>query len=109
VTVTDNRGDVSASWATTVSSTTFTTGAGTTNERVPINKIAYSAGAATSSTGTGTFVPASLANGSLPGIGASWTTGTGANSAAWNPTVTVTLTSTQVAGLYTGTITHSVA
>lgn len=108
VTVTDNRGSASAFWGVTASSTSFTTGTASTNETVPINKIAYSAGSG-NSTGTGTFVPASLANGSLPGTGASWTSGTGANSVTWNPTLTFTLSPSQVAGLYTGIITHTVA
>lgn len=108
VTVTDNRGSASASWAVTVSSTTFTTGAGTPSQTVAVNMIAYSSGAGTV-TGTGTFVPGSLANGSLPGTGASWTGGTAANSVTWNPTLAFTFLPSQVAGTYTGVITHSVA
>ncbi|WP_440104838.1 putative Ig domain-containing protein [Streptosporangium sp. H16] len=108
VTVTDNRGVTPASWAVTVSSTPFTTGTATTNETVAVNKIAYSSGAG-NSTGTGIFVPANLANGSLPGIGASWTTSTGTNSVTWDPTLTFTFSPFQIAGQYTGVITHSVA
>ncbi|MCA2228283.1 putative Ig domain-containing protein [Nonomuraea aurantiaca] len=108
VTVTDNRGNTSASWTVTVSATSFTTGTATAGETIATNKIAYSSGSG-STTGTGTFVPGNLANGSLPGPGASWITGTGANSVTWNPTVTFTLIPSQVAGSYSGTITHSVA
>jgi hypothetical protein len=39
----------------------------------------------------------------------SLTAGVGNNSAAWNPTLVVTAPAAAVTGLYTGTVTHSVA
>jgi len=111
VTVADTRGNLVATWVTTFSSTTFTTGTATTNETVPLASISYASGTATASSGTGTFVPnvgtaMSAAAGSRV---VSWTVGVGNNSATWNPTLTFTLLPAQVAGTYTGTITHSVA
>jgi len=109
VTVEDTRG-VAAAWSTTVSTTTFTTGAGTPNQTVLLPKISYGSGPATAQTGIGGFVP-------LPTIvmaGADSTRtinlsgGDGMNSTTWNPTLTFSLLSTQKAGTYTGTITHSV-
>jgi len=39
----------------------------------------------------------------------SHTTGSGANSVSWNPTLTIAVPSGAVAGTYTGTVVHSVA
>jgi hypothetical protein len=39
----------------------------------------------------------------------SLTAGSGSNSAAWNPTLIVAAPAGAVGGLYTGTVTHSVA
>jgi hypothetical protein len=108
VTVTDHRGDQSATWVAAVSTTTFTTGGGGNGQTVPADRIAYDTGTWGSS-GTGTFVPANLPNGGLPGVGASWTGGVGANSATWHPRLTFTFVQQQVAGQYTGVVTHSVA
>lgn len=111
VTVSDTRGALLNNWTTTVSSTTFVL-PGTTptaDETVAVNKIAYSSGAATASSGLGAFVPGVLVNGALPGTAGSHTALAGNSSSTWNPTLTFTLLSSQVAGTYTGTITHSVA
>jgi hypothetical protein len=108
VTVTDHRGNPSAAWVATVSTTTFTTGGGGTGQTVPADRIAYATGT-WSSGGTGTFVPASLPNGAMPGVGASWTNGVGTNTATWHPSLTFTFVQQQVAGQYAGVITHSVA
>jgi len=109
VTVADNRGALVNSWTTTVSSTTFVTGTSTADETVTVAKIAYSSGASTAHTGLGAFVPGTLANGGVPGTAASYTGAAGNSSTSWNPTLTFTLLSSQVAGTYTGTVTHSVA
>jgi hypothetical protein len=109
VSVTDNRGLLAANWTTTVTSTAFTTGTATANETVANTSIAYSSGVATASTGSGTFTPGVVAAiGATGGTAGVWA-GVGVNSATWNPTVTFTLSPSQVAGTYTGTITHSVA
>jgi hypothetical protein len=109
VTVADTRGALLNSWTTTVSSTTFVTGGSSADETVAVNQIAYSSGASTASSGLGVFVPGVLANGSLPGTAGSHTALAGNSSTTWNPTLTFTLLSSQVAGTYTGTLTHSVA
>jgi hypothetical protein len=109
VSVADTRGLVSATWTTTVSSTTFQTGGGSANETVALNKIAYASGGPTSTTGSGSFTGSTLATMTVPGTAATWTTGVGNNTAAWNPTLTFTFLGTQAAGTYTGTVTHSVS
>ena len=108
VTVTDSRGNLNAIWTASVSSTNFTTGGGSTYETVTNSKIAYTGGLATSATGVGTFTPGTLANLSASGTAGSWV-GTGNNTVTWNPTITFTLSPSQVAGTYSGTVTHSVA
>jgi hypothetical protein len=110
VTVNDTRGLLVNSWTATITTTTFTTGAGATSQTVATSAIAYTSGAATSTSGLGSFVPTLTATtiGSTV-TGASWSGLAGNDSATWNPTITFTLLSSQVAGLYSGTITHSVA
>jgi hypothetical protein len=109
VTVTDTRGLLTASWTATVSTTTFTTGGGTTNETVAKSAISYASGAATATTGVGVFTPVLVAVSlATPQTGATWTAGVANNTATWNPTLTFALLTTQVAGTYAGTITHSV-
>ena len=109
VAVADPRGALVNTWSTTVSSTTFVTGGASTNETVPLANIAYSSGGATSTSGLGTFVPGVLPTMTTAGVGANWTGLAGNNTAAWNPTLAFTLSPSQVAGTYTGTVTHSVA
>lgn len=111
VTVADGRGALLNSWTTTVSSTAFITGTApdTANETVAVANIAYSSGAATAHTGLGAFVPGVLANGSVPGTAGTHTGFAGNSSSTWNPTLVFTLLSSQVAGTYSGTITHAVA
>ncbi|CAN5716577.1 hypothetical protein BH20ACT2_BH20ACT2_04470 [soil metagenome] len=110
VTVADTRGALVNSWTTTVSSTTFVLpGTPSANETVAVNQIAYLSGAFTAHTGLGVFVPGVLANGGVPGTAGSYTGAAGNSSTTWNPTLTLTLLSSQVAGTYTGTVTHSVA
>ena len=110
VAVTDSRGALVNAWTTSVSSTAFITGAGAdASTTVAKTNIAYASGPATSTSGLGTFVPGTLATMSDTGTGAAWTGAAGNNSADWNPTLAFTLLSSQVAGTYTGTVTHSVA
>jgi hypothetical protein len=111
VTVADSRGALVNSWTTTVSSTTFVLpGASpTADETVAKANIAYSSGASTAHTGLGAFVPGSPSGLASPGTAGSYTGAAGNSSTTWNPTLTFTLLSSQVAGTYTGTVTHSVA
>jgi hypothetical protein len=109
VTVTDTRGALLATWVATVSSTNFTTGGGSTDETVLKSAIAYASGSPVSgSSGTGTFVPGTLATMTTAGTAAAWTAGVGNNTQVWNPQLSFTLLPTQVAGTYSGTINHSV-
>lgn len=111
VTVTDTRAAIVADWTATATGTHFdlqgTTATPSTdaNQRVANTAILYTA-TPTVSSGTGTLTPPS---GTL-GVGALTVyAGSGSNTVTWNPTLTMTLLSTQVAGTYKGTITHSVS
>src|SRR4051812_19281972 len=57
VSVTDLRALLTAAWTASVSSTAFTTGGGTTAETVPLSAVSYWSGAATATSGVGTFTP----------------------------------------------------
>ncbi|MCG5468068.1 fibronectin type III domain-containing protein [Micromonospora sp. LAH09] len=109
VTVTDDRGPFSGNWVTVVSSTSFTTGAGSPGETIPNSSITYASGAALAITGVGTFVPQPGAVLDTPQTAAGWSGQTGGpNSVTWNPTLWVTLPTGVVAGDYTAVVTHSV-
>lgn len=114
VTVTDGRGALTATWTAAASSTDFTTGGATANETVTKANVGYYAGVGTPLLGqVGAFVPSgtALTPVALAGTGANVGTwaGTGNNTVSWNPTITFTLSPAQVAGTYSGTITHSVS
>jgi hypothetical protein len=105
VTVTDNRAN-EVGWSTSVTSTEFVNG--TYNSfKIPTSEVAYDAGEI-SPTGDVSVTPGSGPLDSDPLVmPAATTEATGVNSATWSPTVTVTLPSNAVAGIYTATITHS--
>ena len=108
ITVTDTRGSLAAVWTTTVSSTSFVTGSATTNETVSNALVSYSSGAGTALAGqVGAMVPGVVASLAAPGVASTWA-GVSNNTVTWNPTLTFALLPSQVAGTYTGTITHSV-
>ncbi|WP_432901430.1 hypothetical protein ACQP1S_30605 [Micromonospora matsumotoense] len=116
VTVTDGRASADASWVATVVSTDFQTGGGTASETVLASEINYWSGAATATTGTGTFTPEQPTTGdqepldtTTPLTAFSHVGGTGNNTAVWNPTLVVNVPLDSQAGIYTGTVTHSVA
>lgn len=114
-TVTVTASDVTApSFTATVSSTDFTTGAGTAAETIPMASISYWSGPVTASTGAQTAVPGQLTAVQAQALSVPRTafTSTGlvlSISTSWNPTIVVSVPPAVVAGLYTGTITHSVA
>lgn len=109
VTVNDERGLLTASWTASVSSTDFTTGTATLEETVSNAAIAYTSGAATTGTDEdGTFTGSIALTLGTQGVAGAWL-GTGVNHVTWNPTLDFTLLVNQVAGVYSGTITHSVA
>ncbi|KAB8183749.1 hypothetical protein [Microbispora catharanthi] len=118
VTVSDQRAALTATWVATVSAAAggFTTGGGTPAETVPNTAVLYWSGPATATTGG---VPADFSPGQATAADAqsldvsrtafSKTSGSGDNSATWNPTIVVNVPAQAVAGTYTGTVNHSVA
>lgn len=104
VTVTDGRGGV-AGWVASVISTAFTAPAPAV--AVAASAVTYTTGTATK-TGTAT-VTAQNANGPIGVMPVQTATGvSGANSATWNPTVTVAVPAGAMPGVYAATLTHSV-
>lgn len=114
VVATDARGALAGSWTASVTSSDYTTGAGSANETIAKANADYWSGAATASTGTAVRVPGQLTAllkqtlaTSITGFSASATVGN--NTTTWNPTVSVTIPPQAVIGAYSGTITHSIA
>ena len=105
VTVNDARSAAAGSgWVASVISTAFTPPSGPT---IGAAAVSYAAGPITK-VGTATFTandPSDL-TGVSPAVTATGITGD--NSATWNPTITVTVAGGKAAGVYSGTITHSV-
>ena len=106
VQVNDARSAAAGSgWVATVISTAFTPSSGPT---IGAADVGYTAGPITG-VGTATFTADNPPN--LTGVVAAVTaTGiTGDNSATWDPTINVTVAGGMAAGVYSGTITHSVS
>jgi hypothetical protein len=101
-TVTDPRG-VETGWIVTTSSTSFLNGATT----ITPADVAYASGAV-AETGTVDVATTDLEDMTVATAVAT-ATASGNNIATWNPTLTVTLPASALAGTYTGTITTSVA
>ena len=114
VQVSDGRGALLGSWTSSVTSTDFTTGGATSNETITKGNADYWSGAATATTGVGTFTPGELLVANKVALSASRTAFSatvvvGNNTATWNPTMIINVPSAAVAGTYSGTVTHSVA
>jgi hypothetical protein len=106
VQVTDSRGAPAGSgWTATAISTAFTQTAGPS---IGAAAVGYTVGMI-SKTGTATYTANDPPN--LTGVSAvvTATAITGDNIAAWNPTIHVTVGASMAAGVYLGTITHSVS
>jgi alpha-tubulin suppressor-like RCC1 family protein len=108
VTVSDDRGV--GSWTATVTATAFTSG----TQTIQLTQVSYWSGPATGTSGTGTFTAGqpTAANKvvlTTSRTAFSLTGGSAVNSASWNPTLVVAVPMSAVAGIYTATITHSVA
>jgi hypothetical protein len=106
VQVNDARSAAAGSgWVASVISTAFTPGAG---PAIAASAVSYSAGSITK-VGTATYTANNPGN--LTGVAPAVTaTGiTGDNSATWSPTITVDVPGGMIAGVYSATITHSVA
>ncbi|GAA0821194.1 hypothetical protein GCM10009525_07800 [Streptosporangium amethystogenes subsp. fukuiense] len=116
ITVSDQRAALTATWIATViaASGGFTTGGGTAAETIATANVSYWSGPATATTGTGTFAPGQANAAAAQTLSASRTafsktTGSGNNSATWNPTIVISVPAQAVTGTYTGTVSHSVA
>ena len=114
VTVTDQRGALLGAWTATADSTDYTTGEASANETIADDNADYWSGPATASSGTAVRVPGQVAAANKVTFAAARTAFSasgvvGNGSTTWNPTVSINLPSTAVAGSYSGTITHSVA
>ncbi|RZT81478.1 hypothetical protein EV382_4757 [Micromonospora violae] len=116
VTVDDSRGEADASWVASVTATVFQTGGGSPPETVLPEEIDYWSGPATATTGDGTFTEGQTAAGDAQPLSSvtpltafTHSGGTGGNTASWNPTLVVNVPLDSIAGVYTGTVTHSVA
>lgn len=114
ISVSDGRGALLGAWTASVVSSAFTTGAATSNETIAAAQADYWSGAATATTGVGTFTPGQLLVANKVTLGTSRTAFSAAvvvgnNTATWDPTVSVNIPAAAVAGAYTGTITHSIA
>lgn len=112
VSVSDNRGLLVAAWTASARTSAFTTGAAGVDETVPAASVAYAANAPSNSGGGVSAVfahpGAAALSDTLDTTVATLAAGTGVNSSSWTANLTFTLLSTQVAGTYSGTVTHSV-
>jgi hypothetical protein len=111
VTVTDLRSLVDTGWVASVSSGDFTTGGATPAETIPATDLGYDPTTTLASLfGTyGSLVGTDLTSMSAiaqPVVTASGVNGD--NQASWDPVITVHVPASAVAGVYSGTITHSV-
>jgi hypothetical protein len=103
VTVTDQRGGATT-WTASVISTAFTPPAGPAD---PASNVSYAAGVITdSATVVATGIPAN----DLTGVDVIVTgASTGISTASWNPTLSVIVPANFAPGVYSATVTHSVA
>jgi hypothetical protein len=103
VTVSDQRGGTTA-WTTSVISGAFTPPAGPAD---PASNLSYAAGTvAVSANVVATAVAATDLTGESTVVTGS---STGISTASWNPTITVIVPANFAPGVYSATITHSVA
>ena len=113
VTVSDLRGGLNVAWTASVTSTDFTTGTATAEETITKAEVDDWSGLATASSGVAVRTAGQATALLAQDLGASRTaySATGAvgnNVTTWNPTLVLNLDGTQVTGVYTGTVTHSV-
>ena len=112
VTVSDERAKLLPEWTVTVTSTDFVLSGGDPTKAeqvVPATAIAYDPGTATpTGPGTGTYTATPAATLGAPAVVGAYVGVSGSRTVSWNPQVSFTLLANQVAGTYSGTITHSV-
>ncbi|MGX4653770.1 hypothetical protein ACWCHM_08760 [Micromonospora sp. SCSIO 07396] len=114
VTVNDTRTTNPNTWLATVSTTVFITAGGGAGKTIAATQVSYWSGPVTKQNGGGTKVPgqataAQAVTLTVPRVAFSKTSGNQRNSVSWAPTLRVAIPAAAVAGVYTGTITHSVA
>jgi hypothetical protein len=106
--VTDGRAAADAGWTATVLSTAFTSG----TQSIPASDVRYSSGAATATTGNGTFTAGGTVtpDATAPEVTAfTHAGGSGNNTSTWGPTLSVIVPLGTSTGTFTGTVTQSVA
>ncbi|MFG1824470.1 hypothetical protein ACGFIJ_18465 [Microbispora bryophytorum] len=113
VTVTDSRGGIPP-WTAAVSATNFTTGSGTPAQTITTANIAYWSGPVTASSGVGTRNPGQATAAGRVALTSAVTAFSARKQAppmstSWRPTIVITIPSNAAPGVYTGTITHSIA
>jgi hypothetical protein len=104
--VIDDRAALVVGWAATVAGTA---GGGTGAETIPAADLRYQPGPIVRSNGNAVFQPGNNVALDPGGVVMSATSGAGSNAVDWNPTITLHPTNTRVAGVYSGTIRHSVS
>ena len=105
VTVTDDRGG-STTWVASVIVTAFTPTTGPAVTAIAADEVSYAVGKITQVGVTTTKPVTTDLTGVSPVVnGAS----TGLSTASWNPTISVLLPANAAPGIYTATITHSIA
>jgi hypothetical protein len=105
VTVTDQRGGATT-WVASVIVTAFTPTTGPAVTAIAAVNVSYSAGTVTQS-GVTTVQPVTTdLTGVSPVVNG---TSTGISTASWNPTISVLVPANAAPGVYSATITHSVA
>jgi hypothetical protein len=102
VLVTDARGGI-LGWVATVSATEFTG-----PQTIPASALTYTPGTAIV-VGVATVTPSTVTGLTAAGAVQTCTAVIGINTAAWTPTVAVTIPADALAGTYSATITHSVS
>ncbi|MFF2627154.1 hypothetical protein ACFVUN_15440 [Kitasatospora griseola] len=103
-TVVDDRALLSASWTVTAAETDFVNGPST----IPAADATYTVGSVTT-TGTITVTSTNVTLSNSAQTVLTGSAGVGDNTATWDPTVAVSVPASAVSGLYTGTLTQSVA
>jgi hypothetical protein len=109
VSVDDERGLLPGSWTVSVVSSDFV--GNTTDVSLPASGVAYTPGDPTATFGTGDFTPGTAGEAiGTPQTAYSAADEQGSAGVSWDPTITITLPNAgQVADIYSGTITHSIA
>ncbi|MEV6103926.1 hypothetical protein AB0M28_04300 [Streptomyces sp. NPDC051940] len=109
VTVNDARSQLGTTWtATVVLSTPFRTGGGTAAETISGGLVTYTPGNIVSSTNA-PHLPGAAGTLAAQRNAFTRTSGDGANSVTWNPSISVAVPAGNVSGDYSGVITHSVS